>query len=98
MVQLETTRAEPGGIAIRTLDVKKSSRSLPSHVDVDETATEVYRFECGHEECGSQFTAPTRDKLMLLIEQHLKEAHSVEKLTGTLRSYLEATCVTVWRT
>jgi hypothetical protein len=38
--------------------------------------------------------APTKDDLALVIEQHLKEAHSVAKVTDTLMSYMMSTCVT----
>jgi predicted small metal-binding protein len=75
--------------------VKDNIRPLESQPNVDVTNVEVYRFHCGHEECGSQLTAPNKDDLMFLIEQHLKEAHSVNKITSTLMSYLESTCVTV---
>jgi predicted small metal-binding protein len=70
-------------------------RSPQSPPNIDVTNAEVYRFQCGHEQCGSQITAPTRDDLRLLIAQHLKEAHSVDKVTNTLLIYLESTCVTV---
>lgn len=33
---------------------------------------------------------------MLLIAQHLKDAHSINNVTKTLLGYLESTCVTVW--
>lgn len=55
----------------------------------------MYQFECGHEQCGSQFIAPTTNDLMRQVAQHLKDAHSVDKVTDTLMSYLESTCVTV---
>jgi hypothetical protein len=32
---------------------------------------------------------------MRQVAQHLKNAHSVDRITGTLMSYLESTCVTV---
>jgi predicted small metal-binding protein len=70
-------------------------RSPQSPPNIDVTNAEVYRFQCGHEQCSSQITAPTRDDLRLLIAQHLKEAHSVDKVTNTLLIYLESTCVTV---
>jgi predicted small metal-binding protein len=59
------------------------------------TNTEVYRFQCGHEQCRGQVFAPTKDDLEVLIAQHLKEVHSVNKVTDTLMSYIESTCVTV---
>jgi predicted small metal-binding protein len=55
----------------------------------------MYLFQCGHEQCGSQLTAPTMDDLTLLIAEHLKERHSVDKVTNTLMNYLHSTCVTV---
>src|ERR671916_3495879 len=70
----------------------RSSQSLPN---VGVRNVPMYRFHCGHEQCGSQIIAPTRDSLRLLIAKHLKEAHSVDKVTTTLMSYLESTCVTV---
>lgn len=70
-------------------------RPLQSPPNIDVTNAEVYRFQCGHEQCGSQIIAPTRDDLRLLIAQHLKETHSVDKVTNTLMIYLESTCVTV---
>jgi predicted small metal-binding protein len=70
----------------------RSSQSPPS---VDLPDIKVYRFQCGHEQCGSQTDAPTMDELRLLIAQHLKESHSVHKVTDTLINYLESTCVTV---
>ncbi|MGH3671223.1 MAG: DUF1059 domain-containing protein [Pseudonocardiaceae bacterium] len=54
-------------------------------------------FQCGHEECGSELTASNRDDLMLLIAQHLKDTHSIDKVTDTLLGYLESMCVTVGR-
>ncbi len=57
--------------------------------------TEMYRFQCGHEQCRSQVFAPTKDDLTILIEQHLREVHSVNNVTDTLMSYIESTCVTV---
>ena len=75
----------------------RSPKSPPNIniTDTDVTNTDVYRFQCGHEQCGSQIIAPTRDDLRLLIAQHLEEAHSVDKVTNTLITYLESTCVTV---
>jgi hypothetical protein len=75
--------------------VKTNSRSSHSPYDVDMTNTEVYRFQCGHEQCRSQVFAPTKGDLEILIAQHLKEVHSVNKVTDTLMSYIESTCVTV---
>lgn len=75
--------------------MKKRSRSSPLLPDAEATDIEVYQFQCGHEECGSELTAASRDKLLLLIAQHLREAHSVDKVTNTLLGYLESTCVTV---
>ena len=75
--------------------MKMNFRSPQSSPNIDVTNAEVYRFQCGHEQCGSQIIAPTRDDLRLLIAQHLKEAHSVDKVTNTLLIYLEPTCVTV---
>ena len=59
------------------------------------TNTEVYRFQCGHEQCGSEVFAPTMSDLEGLIAQHLKEVHSVNPVTDTLMSYIESTCVDV---
>lgn len=55
----------------------------------------MHQFQCGHEECGSQLTAPNKDDLMRQVAQHLKDAHNVDKATETLMKYLESTCVTV---
>jgi predicted small metal-binding protein len=74
--------------------VKTSSRSTQSSPDVDAANAEAYLFQCGHEQCGSELTAASRDALLLLMAQHLKEVHSIDKITNTLLSYLEATCVT----
>jgi predicted small metal-binding protein len=52
-------------------------------------------FQCGHEECGSQFAAPNKDDLMRQVAQHLKDAHNVDRVTQTLLGYLESKCVTV---
>jgi predicted small metal-binding protein len=75
--------------------MKMDFRSPQSLSNIDVTNAEVYRFQCGHEQCGSQIIASTRDDLRFLIAQHLKEAHSVDKVTNTLMIYLESTCVTV---
>lgn len=54
----------------------------------------MHEFQCGHQECGSQFTASSKEYLMRQVAEHLKEAHNVDKATETLMSYLESTCVT----
>lgn len=54
----------------------------------------MYQFQCGHQECLSQYTASDKKALMQQVEDHLKEAHGVHKATETLMSYLEVTCVT----
>lgn len=54
----------------------------------------MHKFQCGHQECGSQYTAADREFLMMQVAQHLKDAHAVNAPTQTLMSYLEATCVT----
>lgn len=54
----------------------------------------MHEFQCGHQECESQFTASSKDYLMSQVAVHLKEAHNVDTPTQTLMSYLEATCVT----
>ena len=54
----------------------------------------MHQFQCGHEECGSQFSAANKDDLMAQVAQHLKEAHNVDNATQTLMRYLESTCVT----
>ena len=54
----------------------------------------MHEFVCGHQECSSRFTASDKAYLMRQVEEHLKDAHGVEKATQTLMSYLEATCVT----
>lgn len=74
--------------------VRRRSRSSQVTPEVDRTAIEAYLFQCGHEECGSELTAASRDALMPLVAQHLKDAHSVEKVTAALLGYLESTCVT----
>ncbi|MGH3784360.1 MAG: DUF1059 domain-containing protein [Pseudonocardiaceae bacterium] len=55
----------------------------------------MHQFQCGHEECGSQFTASNKDDLMAQVAQHLKDEHDVNNATQTLMGYLESTCVTV---
>jgi predicted small metal-binding protein len=55
----------------------------------------MHQFQCGHEECGSQFTASNKDDLMAQVAQHLKDVHNVNHATQTLMGYLESTCVTV---
>lgn len=55
----------------------------------------MHQFQCGHEECGSQFVESNKDDLMRQVAQHLKDAHGVNNVTSTLLSYLESTCVTV---
>jgi predicted small metal-binding protein len=75
--------------------MKMNSRSSQSPPSVDITNVKVYRFQCGHEQCGSQVDASTMDELRLLIAQHLNESHSVHKVSDTLINYLESTCVTV---
>jgi len=54
----------------------------------------MHEFQCGHLECGSQFTAADKDHLMQQVAQHLKDAHNVQQPTETLMTYLETTCVT----
>jgi predicted small metal-binding protein len=54
----------------------------------------MHQFECGHQECFSQYTASNKDDLMRQVAEHLKETHNVQNATKTLMSYLEATCVT----
>jgi predicted small metal-binding protein len=54
----------------------------------------MHEFQCGHQECGSQFAASDKAALMRQVEEHLREVHNVEKATQTLLSYLESTCVT----
>lgn len=54
----------------------------------------MLEFTCGHQECGSQFTASNRDALLSQAADHLKKKHDVQTATQTLMSYLEATCVT----
>ncbi|MGQ0774416.1 MAG: DUF1059 domain-containing protein [Pseudonocardiales bacterium] len=54
----------------------------------------MHEFNCGHQECSSQFTASSKNYLMTQVAEHLRDAHSVDKATETLMSYLEATCVT----
>jgi predicted small metal-binding protein len=55
---------------------------------------QMHEFNCGHQECSSQFTASDKDYLMRQVAQHLKEVHNVQKATQTLLGYLETTCVT----
>ncbi|HJT03095.1 MAG TPA: DUF1059 domain-containing protein [Pseudonocardiaceae bacterium] len=54
----------------------------------------MYQFQCGHQECFSQYTASNKDALMQQVADHLKEAHNVQHATQTLMGYLEETCVT----
>ncbi|MGH3934963.1 MAG: DUF1059 domain-containing protein [Pseudonocardiaceae bacterium] len=55
----------------------------------------MHHFQCGHQECFSQYTASNKDDLMRQVADHLKEAHNVETPTQTLMGYLEETCVTI---
>ncbi len=50
---------------------------------------ETHHFQCGHEECGSQFAMSNRDDLMGQVAQHLKDEHGIGSATETLMSYLE---------
>lgn len=54
----------------------------------------MHEFQCGHQECSSQFTASDKNFLMAQVAEHLREAHNVDTATETLMTYLEATCVT----
>ncbi|MGH3915166.1 MAG: DUF1059 domain-containing protein [Pseudonocardiaceae bacterium] len=54
----------------------------------------MHEFNCGHQECSSQFTASNKNYLMAQVAEHLRDVHNVDKATETLMSYLEATCVT----
>jgi predicted small metal-binding protein len=54
----------------------------------------MHEFQCGHLECGSQFTASDKDYLMQQVAEHLRDAHNVKQATETLLTYLETTCVT----
>jgi predicted small metal-binding protein len=54
----------------------------------------MHQFQCGHQECFSQFSSPSKDDLMRQVADHLREVHNVEKATQTLLRYLESTCVT----
>lgn len=54
----------------------------------------MYEFNCGHQECSSQFTASNKSYLMTQVAEHLQDVHNVDKATETLMSYLEETCVT----
>lgn len=55
----------------------------------------MHLFQCGHEECASEYIAANKDDLMAQVSQHLKDAHDVNNATQTLMGYLESTCVTV---
>jgi predicted small metal-binding protein len=66
----------------------------PVEIDTRRRKAAMYQFQCGHQECFSQYTASSKDALMQQVADHLKEAHNVDKATETLMSYLEATCVT----
>lgn len=54
----------------------------------------MLQFQCGHQECFSQYTSSNKDDLMRQVAEHLKDAHNVDKATEALMSYLESTCVT----
>jgi predicted small metal-binding protein len=82
-------------VVMRKWSVGKRLRSLPPDDEVP--GAELHQFQCGHEECGSQLTASTRDDLMRQVAHHLKEAHLIDSVTETLLRYLESTCVTVQR-
>ena len=58
----------------------------------------MHEFQCGHLECGSNFTASDKSHLKSMIAEHLREAHAVGTPTETLMTYLEATCVTTTST
>ena len=58
------------------------------------TESRMHQFQCGHQECFSQFSSPNKDDLMRQVAEHLREVHNVERATQTLLRYLEATCVT----
>jgi predicted small metal-binding protein len=77
---------EPRSPAIRTFVVGQRRK--------EDGGAVMYQFQCGHQECLSQYTASDKKALMQQVEDHLKEAHGVHKATETLMSYLEATCVT----
>ena len=55
----------------------------------------MLQFTCGHEECGSQFTASDKDVLVSQVIDHVKKKHDVHTATQTLQSFLVAKCVTV---
>jgi predicted small metal-binding protein len=55
----------------------------------------MYQLQCGHEQCGSQFTSPDKDELMRQLAQHLQDVHHVHRVTETLIKYLESRCLTV---
>jgi predicted small metal-binding protein len=55
----------------------------------------MYQLQCGHEQCGSQFTSPDKDELMRQLAQHLQDVHHVHRVTETLINYLESRCLTV---
>ncbi|MGH3717918.1 MAG: DUF1059 domain-containing protein [Pseudonocardiaceae bacterium] len=54
----------------------------------------MHEFNCGHQECGSQFISSDKDVLMNQVADHLKKVHNVQTATQTLLGYLETTCVT----
>jgi len=54
----------------------------------------MHEFQCGHQECGSGFSASDMNHLRDMIAEHLKADHAVGTATETLMTYLEATCVT----
>ncbi|HET9254253.1 MAG TPA: DUF1059 domain-containing protein [Pseudonocardiaceae bacterium] len=54
----------------------------------------MHEFQCAHQECGSEFTESGRDGLMRRVAEHLRDAHGIDRPSGTLMSYLEAACVT----
>ena len=90
------SRTEPDGVAVRKLSCVEGGRGHRGcRLMSKDEVTEMHHFQCGHEECGSQFTMSHRDDLMRQVAQHLKDEHGVNSATETLMSYLESTCVTV---
>jgi predicted small metal-binding protein len=73
-------------------DVDRTTKTLMGYLEAT-CVEEMHEFQCAHEECRSEFTESDRDDLMRRIADHLREAHNVDRATGTLMSYLEATSV-----
>lgn len=51
----------------------------------------MHELECDSPACRGYLTASDKHDLMRQVEQHLKDAHKVEKPSQTMLSYLAST-------